>query len=272
MDILQGINTYTKVLDHGSVELVDCMPRLRNAERAIVEAARVSTGNDRTSDKLTNADIKLINRLYMDKHTSPFEMVELKFAIDMPIFVMRQWVRHRTGSFNEFSGRYSQMKDLFYIPKTVRMQHKSNKQMSSDEAASDNVINDFYDYIGMSNFQYGPYKELCDAGVARELARIGLPVNIYTRVYWKVNLHNFLNFMALRLASDAQQEIRVFAEAAYEMVKQICPITCAAFEKYRINTVSFNADEISQLNQMIDSEENDAVMNMVKSKLKSANI
>lgn len=247
MDILEGINTFTKVLDHGSVELVDCMPRLRSAERAIVEAARVSTGGDRIADKLTKADERLIERLYKDRHTSPFEMVEFKFAIDMPIFVMRQWVRHRTGSFNEFSARYSVLKDKFYIPDKVRMQHNSNKQMSSDEVASEEITYDFYDYLNMSNCQYYEYERLCNAGVARELARIALPINIYTRVYWKVNLHNFLNFMALRLASDAQQEIRVFADAAYQMVKQICPVTCAAFEKYRINTVTLTADEAATI-------------------------
>lgn len=252
MDILEGVTTFAKVLDHGSVELVDCMPRLRSAERAIVEAARVSTGNDRIADKLTNADIKLIQRLYKDRHTSPFEMVEFKFAIDMPIFVMRQWVRHRTGSFNEFSARYSVLKDKFYVPETIRMQHQSNKQMSSNETASDDITHNFYDYINTSNGQYDNYKELCNAGVARELARIGLPVNIYTRVYWKVNLHNFLNFMALRLASDAQQEIRVFAEAAYEMVKQICPVTCAAFEKYRINSVTLTSDEVAVIRDCLN--------------------
>lgn len=224
-----------EVLDHGFVELLDWMPRNRNAERSIVEAARVSTGADisRSSerDALTAADKRLIVRLFNDRHTSPFEMVELKFAVQAPLFVARQWFRHRTGSYNEQSGRYSVIKDLFYVPDVVRSQHKTNKQMSGDEVLPDEVQKQFAEYIATSVAQYDKYVELCNSGVARELARIGLPQNIYTKFYFKIDLHNFLNFSRLRMAEDAQHEIRVYADTMFDMVKQICPVTCDAFLK-----------------------------------------
>ena len=269
MDVLEGIETYVKVLDHGSIELLDCMPRNRCVERAIVEAARVSTGADRRANKLTINDKKLIKRLYKDKHTSPFEMVEFKFAIDMPLFVMRQWVRHRTGSFNEYSARYSQMKDEFYVPETVRMQHSTNKQMSSNEIANSFVSAEFIDAVENAHNIYSDYERFCNNGIARELTRIILPVSVYTRVYWKVSLHNFLNFMSLRLAPDAQYEIRVFAEAAYNMVKQLCPNTCQAFEDYRLNSVTFTQTELVELKTSIENDTRKKVMEDIEWKTRS---
>lgn len=266
LDVLEGIQTFKHVLDHGSIELLDCMPRNRNVERAIVEAARVSTGNDKMANKLTAADKRLIERLYKDRHTSPFEMIELKFAIDMPIFVARQWFRHRTGSFNEWSARYSKLDDKFYVPERVRMQHSANKQMSADVEASDELNSEFMSCVSDAISQYGDYSDLCNKGVARELARIILPVNVYTRVYWKVNLHNFLNFMSLRLAPDAQYEIRVYAEAAYEMVKQLCPVTCAAFEKYRMNSISMNADELAEIRECLNKSDHGRIANIMSEK------
>lgn len=218
-----------QVLDHGYVQLLDWMPRNRNAELAIVEAARVSTGADRIKTELTNADKRLIRRLFNDQHTSPFEMVELKFVVHAPIFVARQWFRHRTGSYNEQSGRYSKLNDVFYMPDVARSQHKTNKQMSGDEVLPDETQQRFTDYLAKSTSVYDEYSELCDLGVAREQARMGLSLNLYTKFYFKIDLHNFLKFSKLRMAEDAQYEIRVYADAMFDMVKQICPVTCGAF-------------------------------------------
>jgi len=248
------MNLRAEVLDHGFVELIDWMPRVicgqdHSVEKAIVDAARVSTGADiisSTRGKLTNADKRLIRRLFNDRHTSPFEMVELKFAVQAPIFVARQWFRHRTGSYNEQSGRYSKLNDLFYMPEVARSQHKTNKQMSGDEVLVDDIQQRFANYLAKSIGQYGEYSELCDLGVAREQARMGLSMNLYTKFYFKIDLHNFLNFAKLRMAPDAQYEIRVYANAMFDMVKQICPVTCDAFLSAG-QSVTLTAQECEEL-------------------------
>ena len=246
---------HKEILDHGFVELQDWMPRTRkNVERVIVESARISIGNDTVTDVLTKADKRLIERLYKDQHTSPFEMIELRFVVNAPLFVARQWFRHRTGSYNEQSARYSVIPDMFYIPANVRSQHKTNKQMSGDEVLPAEVSERFSQYLSNSVSSYGEYEQLCKDGVARELARIGLPQNIYTRFYYKTDLHNFLNFAMLRMAPDAQFEIREYANAMFDMVKQICPNTCSAFLKYKFNAVKLNADQIQQLYDLVKDD------------------
>lgn len=226
----------SEVLDHGFVELLDWMPRAdgKHPERAIVEAARTSFGVDNISNVLTKQDERLIRRLLTDKHTSPFEMIEVKFVVRAPIFVARQWFRHRTGSYNEQSGRYSVIDDLFYIP-DARMQHKANKQMSSNESVPPELNERFKNYLNKSIEQYAEYKSLCDAGVSRELARIGLPQNIYTQFYYKVDLHNLLGFLRLRMAEDAQYEIRVYANEMFKIIEPLFPTVCSEFKKLYLN-------------------------------------
>lgn len=232
-----------KVLDHGEVEIVDCMPSVHPAEKMIVRAARVSTGTTTAEGELTTADIRLIRRLYADSHTSPFEMVTFIFRIVAPLFVTQQWLRHRTGSYNQHSGRYSKMEDKFYVPSEVRMQHSANKQMSEGVADKELSLG-FYNYLADSIGQYDDYSQLCDKGVAREMARIGLPANIYTTFYYKTDLHNLLHFLKLRMAKDAQPEIQVYANAIASIIEKVCPITYGAFIEKQ-NCVTLNTKEMS---------------------------
>lgn len=242
---------------HGFVELVDFMPSsLADPERRIVEAARVSTGHDLRRQKLTLADKKLIKFLWHNKHMTPFEMCQLQFIVKCPIFVARQWFRHRTGSFNEFSGRYAVMNDEFYLPESVRMQDKYNKQMSDMAAEVDPQLQEeFNAYLAESCKSYNTYEKLVAKGVAKEVARLGLPVNIYTKFMWSVNLRNLMHFLELRCAVDAQPEIREFADAIYEIIKPIFPITCEAFEESQ-NGITFNAAELEYIKQHYKIEGN----------------
>ncbi len=252
-----------ELLDQGFVELLDWMPRT-NPEVAIVQAARTSVNRDCNTSTLTKTDRNLIRRLYADQHTSPFEMVELKFVVKLPLFAARQWMRHRTGSYNEVSGRYSKLEDDFYIPTKVRSQHKTNKQMSGDEELPDEVNETFLRFLYGGMESYDTYEKLCESGVARELARIGLPQNMYTRFYYKTNLHNFLHFAKLRMAQDAQYEIRVYADAMYDMVKTLCPVTCQAFEDYTLNSVRLSGPEVEMLRKFLGSTNLDTLPKQLK--------
>ncbi len=236
-----------KCLDHGFIRLVDVM----GDDAAIVQAARVSYGQ---GTKTVNEDRGLIRYLMRHKHTSPFEMVELKFHVKLPIFIARQWIRHRTANVNEYSGRYSEMKDECYLPELeqIRFQAKNNKQGRSDESldqlegtAVSNIISE-----GQSS-AFGDYKEMLDKGVAREIARINLPLSTYTEWYWKIDLHNLLHFIRLRLDAHAQYEIRVFAEAIAEMLKIIVPLTWEAFEDFTLYNINFSRKEIDVLKDLI---------------------
>lgn len=234
-DILEGLNLEVKCLDHGLVRLVDVMPRLvpddQTADYAIVQAARVSYGQ---GTKKLNEDIGLIRYLMRHRHTTPLEMVEFKFHCKLPIFVARQFIRHRTSNVNEYSGRYSEIPDTYYQPNTeqVRLQSTTNKQGGTEWAP--NPLNTEF-RISVQNRSldaYKDYEKFIQSGVAKELARIVLPVNYYTEWYWKCDLHNLLHFLALRCDSHAQQEIRVFADAMLELIKPVVPITVAAWEDY----------------------------------------
>ena len=223
-------------LDKGHVRLVDVMPRLAaeggtTADFAIVQAARVSYGD---GTKTVNEDRGLIRYLMRHQHTTPMEMVEFKFHCKMPIFVARQWVRHRTVSLNEVSGRYSVLKDEFYLPDTdnIRQQSKTNKQ-GGDQQIDFDTAKDFLTHLDdISDKTYEVYTKYMEAGVSREQARMTLPVNLYTEWYWKINLHNLLHFLGLRCDSHAQYEIRVFADAMLELIKPIVPFTVEAWEDY----------------------------------------
>lgn len=230
-------------LDHGFVRLVDYM----GGDSSIVQAARVSYGK---GTKTTSEDRGLIRYLMRNHHTTPLEMVEMKWHCKMPIFVARQWVRHRTASINEYSLRYSEPKDEFYIPKAdeIRFQSVSNRQGSSEEKVSDEVASKVIDFITQtSTSSMKTYEEMSKDGIAKELARMGLPINLYTEWYWKNDLHNTLHFLKLRLDHHAQKEIRVYAEAMADVVKKVTPLAYEAFEDYVLNSVSFSALELRAL-------------------------
>lgn len=236
-DLMEKVpNKTIDCLDYGFVRLVDCMPRLVpdesfTADYAICQAARVSYQN---GTKTVNEDKGLIKYLMRHSHTSPFELVTFKLHLKMPIFVARQWIRHRTCSMNEISARYSVMKDEFYIPKleNVRAQSKTNKQGGTDQVEKA-TADDFVDYLdSLCDETYADYTKYIEDGVSREQARMLLPVNLYTEFYWQMNLHNLLHFIALRSDPHAQWEIRVFSDAILELIKPIVPWTVEAWEDY----------------------------------------
>lgn len=236
-DVLKSIpNRTVPCLDKGFVTLVDAMPRLvpdsqKTADYAIVQAARVSYGD---GTKTLNEDRGLIRYLLRHAHTTPFEMIEFKFHCKMPIFVARQWIRHRTANVNEYSGRYSLMKDEFYIPDTdnIRQQSKSNRQGGNEQMASTDAQG-FLDSLNeLCDKAYTVYEEYIAKGVTREQSRMILPVNNYTEWYWKIDLHNLFHFLALRCDAHAQWEIRVFAEAMLSLIQPIVPVAVEAWNDY----------------------------------------
>ncbi len=251
IDINELIEKEFRVLDKGFVRLIDFMGN----DAAIVQAARVSYGK---GTKSVSEDKSLIRYLIRNKHTSPFEMVEFKFHVKLPIFVARQWIRHRTANVNEYSGRYSEMKDDFYTPELnqIRPQSNLNKQGRADEPFSEDKSNSIQKQL--SDFQtesFQEYNSLLDEGLARELARINLPVSNYTEWYWKIDLHNLFHFLKLRLDHHAQYEIRVYAEQIAEIVKIAVPLAYSAFEDYVLNAVTFSGAELKTLKQMLSNYE-----------------
>jgi len=247
LDILRGKITEHQMHNHGLVRLLDVMPRLvsidKTADHAITDAARVSYA---LGTKKSSNDQNLINRLYRDEHTSPFEMVEFKFLIKCPIFVLRQWIRHRTASVNEESARYSIMVDQFYIPDKVRKQSVDNKQ-GSDGFVSEEAEKAFYDFLEKNKELYQDYLSLIDHAISREIARIGLPLNMYSSFYWKCDLHNLLHFLKLRMHSHAQLEIRDYANSIYDIIKPIVPYTCDAFKEYTLDSIKLSGKEIKAI-------------------------
>lgn len=212
------------VLDHGHVRLLDHM----GSDLSIVRAARVSYDADWRAGDNEGDDHKLIGYLLRNKHTSPFEAVTFTFEVKAPIFVFRQWHRHRTWSFNEVSARYAELPEEFYVPAAdvLTTQHSSNKQMRTDEKVADvELVRAFMRKSNMDAFAL--YKALMKQGVARELARTVLPVSTYSRMFATVDLHNLLHFMRLRLHQHAQFEIQVYAKAMLELIKVYVPSTIA---------------------------------------------
>jgi thymidylate synthase (FAD) len=238
-----------KIHDHGLVALVDVMPRLcpvgKTADYAIVQAARVSYGE---GTKQVNEDRGLIRYLARHRHTTPFEMVEFKFHHCMPIFIARQWIRHRTANVNEYSARYSIVKDRFYRPSAdyIRKQSLVNRQ-GRDEQLDNLTADEFLAYLDKCESLYADYEKLTEKGVAREIARIGLPVNVYTEWYWKIDLHNLFHFLSLRMDPHAQQEIRDYATAMYELIKPIVPIAAEAFIDYNLEGMHLTRLEIESI-------------------------
>ena len=234
-------------LDHGFVRLIDYM----GSDEAIVQAARVSYGK---GTKKNLKDRGLIRYLMRHQHTSPFEMVEFKFHCKLPIFVARQWIRHRTASVNEYSLRYSEAQNEFYIPQleSIRKQSKTNKQGRSEESVSPELQEKIHTMLKQHTEQlWHDYQELEHLDIARELARINLPVSLYTEWYWKIDLHNLLHFLKLRLDPTAQYEIRVYAEAMAEIVKIAVPISWEAFEDYVLNAMYLSRQELELVKDAI---------------------
>jgi len=245
--VTQLPNDYIPVLDHGFVGLVDSM----GDDDAIVQAARVSIAGQGV--KATSSDLGLIRYLLRHRHTTPFEMVEFKFHAKMPIFVARQWVRHRTASINEMSGRYSEIPEEFYVPELGRIQKQAskNKQGSALEQVADAEAWQ-KSFTDEAHKNFHRYRDRLNEDMARELARINLPLSSYTEWYWKIDLHNLMHFLSLRLHPHAQMEIRVFAEAMAQLVKPIVPAAWQAFEDYRLNGMFLTANELAALNRLLE--------------------
>ena len=235
-----------KCLDKGFVRLVDSM----GGDDAIVQSARVSYGKGTSK---VSQDRGLIRYLMRHRHTTPFEMVEFKFHCKMPIFVARQWVRHRTANINEYSLRYSEARDEFYFPDPDHIEFQSalNKQGRMGEVGEDlkKKVQAYFKEISDRSFEI--YCELNEAGVARELARAILPVNLYTEWYWKNDLHNLLHFIGLRSDGHAQYEIRVFSDAMATYVKQVAPFAWEAYQDYVVNGMRFSKIEQSILERKL---------------------
>jgi thymidylate synthase (FAD) len=238
-------------LDKGFVRLIDVM----GDDAAIVQAARVSYGS---GTKKVLEDRGLIRYLLRHAHTTPFEMVEFKFHVKLPIFVARQWIRHRTANVNEYSGRYSEMKDEFYTPNPndIRPQSVLNKQGRSEETLPDGIADQAANaFKSGQDDAYAQYQEFLEQGIAREIARINLPVSNYTEWYWKIDLHNLFHFLRLRIDAHAQYEIRVFAEAIAELVKPFVPHAWQAFEDYVLNAHRMTAPELKVMKHLLESME-----------------
>jgi len=216
-------NELSPVLDSGFVKLVDFM----GGDQRAVDSARVSFGG---VSKGTDRDRKLIEYLLAHEHISPFEHSVFQFHVKCPIFVARQWMRHRIASYNEISARYTEVKDEFYIPETFRAQDTINKQGSVAGARLNNARL-LEIYTRSIKASYAAYSELLKAGVAREMARMALPVAQYTQFHWSVNARSLLNFLSLRLDSHAQYEIRQYAAAIQGIFKEKMPWTWEAFKK-----------------------------------------
>ena len=237
-----------KVLDKGFVKLVDVM----GDDSSIVQSARVSYGK---GTKSLSEDEGLIRYLMRHQHTTPFEMVEFKFHCRMPIFVARQWIRHRTANVNEVSARYSEMPDWFYEPQPelVTTQSAQNKLggtgMQIEGAAEMAKV-----FVDSQQKVYGEYEQFIERKMRRELARINLPVSLYTEWYWKIDLHNLFHFLKLRIDAHAQYEIRVFGEAMATLVKERVPLAWKAFEDYSLNSVKFSGLEMEVLKKIVAGE------------------
>lgn len=236
-----------KVLDKGFVRLVDYL----GGDQRIVQAARVSYG---AGTKSYRQDRGLIHYLLRNEHTSPFEQVILTFHCKMPIFVARQWVRHRTARLNEISGRYSIMRDEFYVPEADQMRGQSadNKQARSDESLPDATVEAMLAEMEADQRQiYAHYEGMIEQGLAREIARANLPLSMYTEWYWQIDLHNLFRFLHLRMDAHAQYEIRVFAEAMAQCAKAVAPLAYEAFEEHMVNSVRLSRDECLALAAMM---------------------
>lgn len=263
----------TPVLDHGFVRVIDYM----GDDAAIVQAARVSYGK---GTKKVREDRGLIRYLMRHRHSTPFEMCEIKLHCKMPIFVARQWIRHRTANVNEYSARYSVLDREFYMPKPedLGLQAGGNRQGRGDAVSparaahilkllkddAEGAYAHYLDFLGLDTEpgpeeaggparpdKAGPVRGERGEGLARELARMNLTLNYYTQWYWKIDLHNLLHFLSLRMDPHAQMEIRVYGEAIAGFVKKWVPIAWEAFEDYRLHGTFFSRQELAAIREML---------------------
>lgn len=249
------------VLDHGFVRVVDYM----GDDAAIVQAARVSYG--RGTKKLSE-DSALIAYLMRHHHSTPFEMCEIKLHVKLPIFVARQWIRHRTANVNEISARYSILDNEFYLPAPDHLaaQARVNRQgrgdvLTGDEAARvmtllrDDATRAYDHYTDMLNEdETGAPKDPARQGLARELARMNLSLNFYTQWYWKTDLHNFMHFLHLRADAHAQYEIRAYADCLIDVLDRWVPAAASAFRAYRLGGATLSAGGLATVRQMLDGK------------------
>jgi len=254
-----------KVLDHGFVRVIDYM----GDDSSIVQAARVSYGK---GTKKLNQDKNLINYLISHRHSTPFEMNEIKFHIKLPIFVARQWIRHRTANVNEYSARYSILDKEFYIPKSkdlkpqsqINNQGRSGKLSAEEVDLYSNIIKDnsqkgFDNYSTLLNEdEYGNTLDTNKRGLARELSRMTLPLNAYTQWYWKIDLHNLMHFLSLRFDAHAQYEIRVYADVMMQILKKWVPLSYDAFVNNRLNSLTISSHGIEFLKSLIHGKKVDS--------------
>ena len=246
--------TAQPVLDHGFVRVIDYM----GDDAAIVQAARVSYG---AGTKKARDDSGLIRYLMRHWHSTPFEMCEIKLHVKLPVFVARQWIRHRTANVNEYSARYSILDREFYIPAPEQLaaQSTQNNQGRGAVLEGAEAARVLETLKADATRSYDHYEAMLSEdgqqGLARELARMNLPMSIYTQWYWKVDLHNLFHFLRLRADAHAQYEIRVYADVICEMVKDWVPAAYAAFEDYRLGSVQFSATGMECLRRMLAGEE-----------------
>lgn len=237
------MNAYFPVLDHGFVALKDYM----GSDQSVEESARVSFAAEARHIHDTRG---LIRYLMRHKHTSPFEMVEMRFHIGLPIFVMRQLVRHRTANLNEYSGRYSVMPQLFYTPAREQMalQSTTNKQGRSETILGQEEYDKYLRVLSSLRHEASEnYKDLLSEGVAKELARLDLPLSMYTYCYWKIDLRNLFNVISLRSDPHAQWEIQKYSDTLAGIAYRLCPIAFEAFEDYCMGTVTYTRAEQAAL-------------------------
>ena len=243
-----------KVLDHGFVRVIDYMGN----DTSIVQAARVSYGE---GTKKSRDDKSLIFYLMRHWHSTPFEMCEVKLHVKLPVFVARQWIRHRTANVNEYSARYSILDNEFYIPKSENLasQSSSNNQGRGDVLEGVEAKKVIQILKNDSLRSYKSYEKMLSKenkkGLARELARMNLPTNIYTQWYWKTDLHNLFNFIRLRNDLHAQYEIRVYAEKIAELVKKWVPFAFEAFEQYQLNSSHLSSNGLSCIKRLMKGED-----------------
>jgi thymidylate synthase (FAD) len=250
------------LLDHGFIRLVDYM----GDQASIVQAARVSYGR---GTKSTSEDVSLIRYLMRHRHTTPFEMCEIKLHVKLPIFVARQWIRHRMANVNEYSARYSILDREFYLPDSnalgeqsiLNKQGRGNSDVLSVEISGEIIdelnknserVYDVYDHL-LNDDGTGKVVDENRPQLARELARMSLSLNYYTQWYWKIDLHNLLHFLALRLDNHAQYEIRVYANAIWDIVKTWMPDVAKAFDDYRLSAVTFSKQEMNALKMIVST-------------------
>ncbi len=249
------------VLNHGFIRVIDYM----GDDAAIVQAARVSYGR---GTKKVHEDAGLIRYLMRHWHSTPFEMAEIKYHVKLPIFVARQWIRHRTANVNEYSARYSRLTDEFYLPEPEQLgiQSSANRQgrgaaIGTEQAAEvlailrEDARRCYDDYVRLLNEdEDGRPIDPGRAGLARELARMNLTLGTYTEWYWKTDLHNLMNFLRLRADAHAQYEIRVYAEAMLETLRRWVPHTYEAFREYRLGAAQISASGLAVIRRLLAGE------------------